>query len=119
MRFSTAVAFSTMALSAMAAPLPQENSTTAAAPGLLQDLSPEVAALLASLGLGGLSPPVGSIVSTAGADVKKRAFLDDLSPEVKDLLNRLGLSGLSPPVGDIVATAGKDVKKRALLDDLS
>ncbi|KAH0286428.1 hypothetical protein M436DRAFT_86230 [Aureobasidium namibiae CBS 147.97] len=39
------------------------------APGLLEDLSPEVAALLTSLGLGGLAPPVGAIVATAGQDV--------------------------------------------------
>ncbi|KAG9532590.1 hypothetical protein KCU93_g1104, partial [Aureobasidium melanogenum] len=64
--------------SALAAPLPQENSTTAAAPGLLQDLSPEVAALLTSLGLGGLAPPVGAVVATVGQDVQMIPSLPSL-----------------------------------------
>ncbi|KEQ99284.1 hypothetical protein AUEXF2481DRAFT_410604, partial [Aureobasidium subglaciale EXF-2481] len=121
MRFSTAFALSTVAFTAMAAPVPQDSAV--AAPGLLQDLSPEVVALLTALGLGGLAPPVGGIVSTLGVDVKKRqSLLQDLSPEVVDLLNRLGLSGLSAPVGGIVTTLGQDVKKRqapGLLEDLS
>ncbi|KAI5210598.1 hypothetical protein E4T39_00370, partial [Aureobasidium subglaciale] len=122
MRFSTAFALSTVAFTAMAAPVPQDSA--AAAPGLLQDLSPEVVALLTALGLGGLAPPVGGIVTTLGQDVKKRqapGLLEDLSPEVVALLTSLGLGGLAPPVGGIVTTLGQDVKKRqapGLLEDL-
>lgn len=79
----------------------------------------DVVDLLNRIGLSGLSPPVGGVVSTLGTDLKKRQLLNDLSPDVVDLLNRLGLSGLSPPVGGLVSTLGTDLKKRQLLNDLS
>jgi hypothetical protein len=39
---------------------------------LLNDPSPDVAALLTGLGLGGLAVPVGGIVGTLGTDVLTR-----------------------------------------------
>jgi hypothetical protein len=54
---------------------------------LLSDLSPDVVGLLNSLGLVGLSPPVGNIVNTLSDDLKKRQLLSDLSPDGVGLLN--------------------------------
>lgn len=82
------------------------------APGLLEDFSPELVALLTSLGLGGLAPPVGDVITTVGQNVRKRqapSLLEDLSPGLVALLTSLGLGGLAPPVRGIVTTAGQDV----------
>jgi len=65
--------------------------------------------LLNRLGLVGLSPPVGGIVTSLGEGLKRRQLVKDLSPEVVALLNSLGLVGLSPPVGGILDTVSDDV----------
>ncbi|KAI4846359.1 hypothetical protein E4T44_05109, partial [Aureobasidium sp. EXF-8845] len=81
------------------------------APGLLEDLSPEVVDLLNRLGLSGLSPPVGGIVTTLGQNVKRQApgLLEDLSPSVAALVASLGLVVPAAPLGAVVATVGQDV----------
>ncbi|KAJ5809873.1 uncharacterized protein N7503_002091 [Penicillium pulvis] len=98
---------------------------------LLIELSPEVTALVSSLGLGALGVPLGSIVASAsslgdlvtglgphvdglvtvvGADVG--ALLISLSPEVAGLVSGLGLPTVGVPVGAVVATVGSSLKKR-------
>ncbi|KAJ5109086.1 hypothetical protein N7456_005761 [Penicillium angulare] len=106
---------------------------------LLLQLSPEVTALVSSLGLGALGVPLGSIVASAsslgdlvtglgphvdglvtvvGADVG--ALLISLSPEVAGLVSGLGLPTVGVPVGTILATTGSSLKKRGeLLKDLA
>ncbi|KAJ6021224.1 hypothetical protein N7540_006728 [Penicillium herquei] len=106
---------------------------------LLLELSPEVAALVSSLGLPALGVPLGSIVASAsslgeivtglgpqvnglvtvvGADVG--ALLVSLSPEVAALVSGLGLPTVGVPVGTIVATVGTSLKKRGeLVNDLA
>ncbi|KAJ6090138.1 hypothetical protein N7486_008953 [Penicillium sp. IBT 16267x] len=98
---------------------------------LLIELSPEVTALVSSLGLGALGVPLGSIVASAsslgdlvtglgphvdglvtvvGADVG--ALLISLSPEVAGLVSGLGLPTVGVPVGSVLATVGSSLKKR-------
>ncbi|KAJ5659736.1 hypothetical protein N7507_006187 [Penicillium longicatenatum] len=98
---------------------------------LLIELSPEVTALVSSLGLGALGVPLGSIVASAsslgdlvtglgphvdglvtvvGADVG--ALLISLSPEVAGLVSGLGLPTVGVPVGSVLATVGTSLKKR-------
>ncbi|KAK1139184.1 hypothetical protein N8T08_001240 [Aspergillus melleus] len=99
---------------------------------LLVELSPEVAGLLAGLGLPGVGTSVGEIVKTAGnvGDLLKDlgpvvdglltvvskdvgALLIKLSPEVAGLLSGLGLPGVGVPVGSVVATLGENLKRSA------
>ncbi|KAE8376920.1 hypothetical protein BDV26DRAFT_305338 [Aspergillus bertholletiae] len=99
---------------------------------LLIELSPEVAGLLAGLGLPGVGVSVGEIVKTAASvgDLIKDlgpvvdglltvvskdagALLIKLSPEVAGLLSGLGLPGVGVPVGSIVATLGENLKRSA------
>lgn len=97
---------------------------------LLIELSPEVTALVSSLGLGALGVPLGSIVASAsslgdlvaglgphvdglvtvvGAD--GGALLISLSPEVAGLVSGLGLPTVGVPVGTVVATIGTNLKR--------
>lgn len=92
---------------------------------LLIELSPEVAALVAGLGLFGLAAPIGAVVASAssvGALVANLgpkveglvivlgkdtgALLIQLSPSVAALLAGLGLPSISVPVGAVIATVG-------------
>ncbi|CAI7568625.1 unnamed protein product [Penicillium glandicola] len=105
---------------------------------LLIELSPEVSALVAGLGLGALSAPLGSIVASAsgvgalvtglgpvvdnlvtvvGADTG--ALLITLSPEVAGLVSGLGLPAVGVPVGTVVATLGKNVKRGEIVEDVA
>ncbi|KAL4928749.1 uncharacterized protein BDV17DRAFT_90263 [Aspergillus undulatus] len=104
---------------------------------LLLQLSPEVAGLLSSLGLGGLGAPVGSIVASAssvgelltnlGPDVEGLLvvigeggdyLLVSLAPGLAGLLSGLGLPSLGTPVGSIVATLGQNLKRDMVVGDL-
>ncbi|KAL4940027.1 hypothetical protein BDV06DRAFT_224450 [Aspergillus oleicola] len=104
---------------------------------LLLQLSPEVAGLLSSLGLGGLGGPVGSIVASAssigellanlGPDVEGLLvvvgeggdfLLLQLAPGVAGLVSGLGLPGLGIPVGSVVATLGNNLKRDMILGDI-
>lgn len=64
-----------------------------------------------TLCLGGLAPPIGAVVATAGQDVKKRQDVGLLAPslEVTALLASLDFGSLSPPVGAGFATVGQNV----------
>ncbi|KAJ5777809.1 hypothetical protein N7520_001055 [Penicillium odoratum] len=106
---------------------------------LLIELSPEVTALVSSLGLGALGVPLGSVVASAsslgdlvtglgptvdglvtvvGADVG--ALLISLSPEVAALVSGLGLPTVGVPVGTVLATVGSSLKKRTqIVGDLA
>ncbi|KAJ5637963.1 hypothetical protein N7490_007842 [Penicillium lividum] len=106
---------------------------------LLIELSPEVTALVSSLGLGALGVPLGAVVASAsslgdlvtglgphvdglvtvvGADVG--ALLISLSPEVAALVSGLGLPTVGVPVGSVVATVGSSLKKRTqIVGDLA
>jgi hypothetical protein len=111
MIYNTAIVALCLTGSVLAAPVPQ----------LLDDLSPDVAALVTGLGLGSLAPGVAGTLDTLGTDVKvKRQLLDDLSPDVAALVTGLGLGSLAPGVAGTLDTLGTDVKvKRQLLVDLS
>ncbi|KAL4800917.1 hypothetical protein BDV19DRAFT_352329 [Aspergillus venezuelensis] len=104
---------------------------------LLIQLSPEVAGLLSSLGLGGLGGAVGSIVASAssvselltnlGPDVEGLLvvvgeggdyLLLQLAPTVAGLVSGLGLPGLGVPVGSVVATLGNNLKRDMIVGDL-
>ncbi|RAL14469.1 uncharacterized protein BO97DRAFT_464915 [Aspergillus homomorphus CBS 101889] len=97
---------------------------------LLIQLSPEVASLLAGLGLPGVGKSVGSIVKTAGnvGDLLKDlagpvdnlltvvgqdggVLLIQLDPSLVGLLSSLGLPGVGVPVGTVVATVGENLKR--------
>jgi hypothetical protein len=94
----------------MTAPLPQ-------APVILQDLSPEVAALLVSLGLVGPAAPFGADIVTLGEDLKKRqapGLLEDPSPSVAALVASLSLVAPAAPLGAVVATVIRTCKPSIL-----
>ncbi|KAK4113000.1 hypothetical protein N656DRAFT_778510 [Canariomyces notabilis] len=95
---------------------------------LLIQLSPEVAGLVSGLGLPSVGVPVGTVVGTLGANLKRREVVQDLAPQVQDILEvtgpdakrlliqlspsvagllaGLGLPGVGVSVGQVVATAG-------------
>jgi hypothetical protein len=95
---------------------------------LLIQLSPEVAGLVSGLGLPSVGVPVGTVVGTLGATLKRREVVQDLAPQVQDILEvtgpdakrlliqlspsvagllaGLGLPGVGVSVGQVVATAG-------------
>ncbi|CRG82870.1 hypothetical protein PISL3812_00216 [Talaromyces islandicus] len=96
---------------------------------LLVQLSPEVTALVAGLGLEGAAAPLGSVVKTA-ANVGD--LLKDVSPQAKDLLVATGEDGsalliqlaspvasavgsllpsLAVPVGEVVTSLGDHTKR--------
>lgn len=86
-------------------------SSTIAAPvaQLLDDLSPDVGALVDGLGLDTLSPGLEGTLTTLGTDLKARQLLDDLSPDVGALVDGLGLDSLSPGLEGTLDTLGTDV----------
>lgn len=95
---------------------------------LLVKLSPEVAALVAGLGLPSLGVPLGAVVATAGdigtllKDIATpiqnlltitgndgQMMLIELSPEVAALVIGLGLPSVGIPAGAVVATIGENL----------
>ena len=116
MRFTTGLIFASLAYNTVAAPTSEpaakdnvkiEEASDVAArtpqtpPGLLENLSPDVASLLVALGLGGLAPSIAATLTTVGQGVKKReaappGLVENLSPDVAALLTALGLGGLAP-----------------------
>lgn len=97
---------------------------------LLVQLAPNVAALVSGLGLPSVGVPVGNVVGTLGAHVKRQAtdqvlndvgkqvngvltvtgqdakkLLIQLSPEVAKLLSGVALPAVGIPVGSVVASA--------------
>jgi len=95
---------------------------------LLIELSPEVAALVAGLGLFGLAAPIGAVVASAssvgelvqnlGPQVEglvivlgqgTGALLIQLSGPVAALVSGLGLPSVGIPVGAVVATLGANI----------
>lgn len=99
---NAAVVALALAGSAFAAPIPEAQ--------LLDDLSPDVAALVTGLGLGTLAPGLAGTLDTLGTDVKvKRQLLDDLSPDVATLVTGLGLGTLAPGLEGTLETLGTDV----------
>ncbi|PYH98037.1 hypothetical protein BO71DRAFT_89409 [Aspergillus ellipticus CBS 707.79] len=99
---------------------------------LLVQLSPNVASLVASLGLPGVGTSVGSIVNSASSvgDLVKDldpsvdglltvvgkdggALLIQLDPDVTGLVSGLGLPTVGVPVGSVLATVGSNLKRSA------
>ncbi|PWY79300.1 hypothetical protein BO70DRAFT_338547 [Aspergillus heteromorphus CBS 117.55] len=99
---------------------------------LLIQLSPNVASLLASLGLPGVGTSVGSVIASASSvgDLVKDlgpsvdglltvvgqdggALLIQLDPDVTGLVSGLGLPGVGVPVGSVLATVGSNLKRSA------
>ncbi|KAJ5715719.1 uncharacterized protein N7483_012900 [Penicillium malachiteum] len=100
---------------------------------LLLELSPEVAELVSSLGLGALGVPLGSIVASASS---LGDLVTGLGPQVDGLVivvgadvgavlvaalvSGLGLPTVGVPVGTILATVGTSLKKRGeIVNDLA
>lgn len=106
---------------------------------LLVGLSPELAGLLSGLGLPNVGVPVGTVVATLGASLKRGEIVQDLAPEVANTLRvtgpnaeellvklspevtalvaGLGLPSVGAPLGTVVATVGNNLGK--LLTDIS
>lgn len=101
---------------------------------LLIQLSPEVAGLLAQLGLPAVGTPVGTIVASASSvgDLVKNLgrpvenlltvvgeggeyLLIQLAPSLTGLLSGLGLPGVGVPVGSVVATVGQNLKRDGMV----
>ncbi|KAJ6017440.1 hypothetical protein N7451_000819 [Penicillium sp. IBT 35674x] len=87
---------------------------------LLIELSPEVTALVSSLGLGALGVPLGSIVASAsslgdlvtGLGPHVDGLVTVVGADVAGLVSGLGLPTVGVPVGSVVATVGSSLKKR-------
>jgi len=99
MHCSAAIMGLALVFNAIATPVPQ----------LLDDLSPDVGALVDGLGLDTLSPGLEGTLATLGTDVKARQLLDDLAPDVAALVDGLGLDTLSPGLEGTLETLGTDV----------
>lgn len=95
---------------------------------LLIQLSPVVAGLLSGLGLPGVGVPVGTVLVTAGNNLKRDKVLGDIIPKVRDVIEVEGnnaerlLVQLSPSVAALVSglnLPGVGVPLGKVVDDAS